>query len=289
MAILSMPTLAILLAALAPCCFAIRPLVKPPPTHLSDGYALLEVRAQIKANSNPVISESYASLIKAASAYVKPYASWSMNLGPWSVMNKTLSLPAGVTSHDYLSIGIYNHPCNALPKGCTPYPGGHILPPSKCDNTTGLPWEPCDGQKNSDAIAEGDSPRQSRMQDAIIKLSLAAFLCNETSSKCAAFAERAALIARTWFVDAKTFMKPELYYGQIMPSTKAPKPGHGGFIEWAHMAQLLDAILLLDHVGAANWDGATSEAMHSWVKQFLDYMNSKPAQGERNMKNNHGR
>jgi hypothetical protein len=261
----------------------------PPKTHLSSGPALLHLRAVIKANSNPVATASYGSLLKAARKYAKPSATWSMDTGPWSVVNKSMPLPIGVTNHDYLSIGIYNHPCNALPKGCTPYPSGHILPPSKCNNNTGLPWEPCDGQKNPDAIAEGDSPRQSKMQDAMVHLSLAAYLCNETDSECTAFAERAALIARTWFVDANTAMKPELYYGQIMPSTKAPTPGHGGFIEWAHMAQILDAIVLLEHVGASHWDATASKAMQDWMEKFLQYINSKPAQGERNMKNNHGR
>ena len=53
------------------------------------------------------------------------------------MLNKTIVLPQGVSRHEYLSIGIYNHPCNQLPKGCKAYPGGHLLPPGDCDNSTG--------------------------------------------------------------------------------------------------------------------------------------------------------
>ena len=56
-----------------------------------------------------------------------------------TVMSKNLTLP-GVSKHNYISIGIYNHPCNAQPKGCKPYPGGKPLPPSECNQHTGLPW-----------------------------------------------------------------------------------------------------------------------------------------------------
>ena len=56
-----------------------------------------------------------------------------------TVMSKNITLP-GVSKHNYISIGIYNHPCNARPKGCKAYPGGKPLPPSECNNRTGLPW-----------------------------------------------------------------------------------------------------------------------------------------------------
>ena len=60
-----------------------------------------------------------------------PGAPWSNKTGPWSVVNKTLKTPSGVSKRNYMSIGIYNHPCNNLAPHCKPYPGGHLLPPSK--------------------------------------------------------------------------------------------------------------------------------------------------------------
>lgn len=38
----------------------------------------------------------------------------------YSVMAKNLSLP-NISNHNYISIGIYDHPCNDLPHGCKPY------------------------------------------------------------------------------------------------------------------------------------------------------------------------
>ena len=60
-----------------------------------------------------------------------PGAPWANKTGPWSVVNKTLKTPTGVSKRNYMSIGIYNHPCNNLAPHCKPYPGGHLLPPSK--------------------------------------------------------------------------------------------------------------------------------------------------------------
>lgn len=138
----------------------------------------------------------------------------------WSVMNKTLSVP-GISPHNYLSIGIYNHPCNNLPEGCTPYPGNKPypkpFPPSMCDNSTGLPWYPCDGQRNSAAIEEGDAPRQSSMVSALQTLGLGAFY-SSNGSESAPLIARAKDIAYTWFLNNATAMLPNLYFGEYLAS-----------------------------------------------------------------------
>lgn len=164
--------------------------------------------------------QAYRSVITAARQMMPPpgSAKWFFSYGPWSVMNKSLSLP-NVSDHEYISIGIYNHPCNNLPADCKPYPGGHLLPPDQCDNTTGLPWEPCDGIVNHDAVNDGDSPRSSQMAEAIIRLSHAAFFCNESTKECASFAKRAIAVLRVFFLDDATKMLPNFYYGQIDPRT----------------------------------------------------------------------
>ena len=241
---------------------------EPLSTHLYDPTELVRMRSALHdGTADARATRCQAALLRDAAALL-PFndtTPWSFSAGPWSVVNKSLVLntsTGGPTLHDYVSIGIYNHPCNALPDGCTPYPGGHLLPPAQCDNSTGLPWEACDGQRNEHAIAEGDSPRQSAMADAVKMLARAAFFCatpNASEANTAAnnascagpFAARASLLLDTWFLNPTTAMKPNLSYGQIIPSDQQVKPGHGGFIEWAHMAELLDAVALLRVVTVA--------------------------------------
>jgi hypothetical protein len=205
-----------------------------PATHLINGTLLLQARNSVREGQ---LMPAFHSMLSRAKSYSTDVTPWSMGRGPWSVINKTIAVPSGVSPNNYISIGIYNHPCNNLPKGCTPYPGSHLLPPWKCNNQTGFPWEPCDGQRNPTAIALGDSPRQSEMVDAVKSLSYGAFFCNETSATSLEMAQRAGLILRTWFVDNATAMLPNLYYGQIMPKATPPPKGKPRVTNSQHKAQ----------------------------------------------------
>lgn len=259
-----------------------------PATVMYNSSELLKTRGEIRAGANPAVVAPYQAMLKGArEAMPKKGSAWDFTTGPWSVRNKTLTLP-NISSNNYISIGIYNHPCNALPSGCRPYPSGKPLPPSKCDNKTGLPWVPCDGIRNPSAIAEGDSPRAEKMVNAVKQLALGAFFCNVTSDECEAWASRAAFILRVWFLEPDTAMLPNLFYGQIKPNASPPKPGHGGFIEWTHMTNLIDSVALLRFAYPSVWTDNDDQALRKWFGQFLEYIDSKPAQGERDMTNNHG-
>ena len=110
-------------------------------TYLWDPVALLATRAAIRGGGAGVATaESYAGLARSARIMVPSSDKaipWQWDIGPWSVMNKTLATPANLSRHNYLSIGIYNHPCSALPPKCKPYPGAcassvepsHLSPP----------------------------------------------------------------------------------------------------------------------------------------------------------------
>jgi hypothetical protein len=209
----------------------------------------------------------------------------------WSVMTKNITIP-GVSPHNYISIGIYNHPCNAQPPGCKPYPGGHPLPMSECDTKTGLPWVPCDGIRNPQAIASGDSPSQSAMVNAVTTAALAAFYSSNDSVVANRHIAYGSKVLRTWFIDNETRMLPNLFYGQIQPQKTPPHASHGGFIEWARTAMFLDHITLLrfaaEEQNSAAWTKADDTALSNWWVQFQSYVESEPAQGERRMSNNHG-
>ena len=199
-----------------------------------------------------------------------------------SVMAKKLLLP-GVSNHNYISIGIYDHPCNELPQSCKPYPGSNPLPPSECDNKTGLPWEPCDGIRNQAAISEGDAPSHGAMVDAVVMLGLGAYY-SDNVTETNAYVSKAKQVIETWFLADATAMLPNLYYGQIMPREGAQAKGHGGFIEWAHTAFLLDHFELLRFAAARDnlqrvWTPAFDNALRGWWTAFEAFVEGKDAQG----------
>ena len=76
-------------------------------------------------------------------------------------------------------------------------------------------------------------------------------------------------ILRVWFLDDATKMEPNLAYGQIMPSKKAPSAGHGGFIEWAHTPVLLDMVAILRSAAPEVWTHDDHAAFGEWLRKFL--------------------
>ncbi len=96
-------------------------------THLYNASRLLSVRAALLANPPPPYANATSAVGRAATSLAAAAAVEAASHETWSVLNATLSLP-GVSPHNYVSIGIYNHPCNALPDECKPYPGHQPYP-----------------------------------------------------------------------------------------------------------------------------------------------------------------
>ena len=256
----------------------------PQPLRLHVLGDLLQARRDLRSGNRADLIDSYELVLAMAERSARAAKTWS-------VMAKNITIP-GVSPHNYISIGIYNHPCNALPEGCKAYPGGHMLPPSECNTSSGLPWEPCDGIRNPQAIASGDSPAQSDMVNAVVTAALAAFYSSNDTALAKKHVEYGATVLRVWFVANATRMLPNLYYGQITPKAELPHASHGGFIEWAHTAMFLDHISLLRYVNSelslGVWSADDDAALTAWWREFQGYVESATAQGERRMTNNHG-
>jgi hypothetical protein len=261
---------------------------KEPKLHALSSADVLQARHELQQGG----TSTSATSLRSSYELVMEQAEQNAKAGKvWSVMTKNITIP-GVSPHNYISIGIYNHPCNAQPPGCKPYPGGHALPMSECDTKTGLPWVPCDGIRNPEAIASGDSPSQSEMVNAVTTAALAAFYSANDSAVANRHIAYGADVLRTWFINNATQMLPNLFYGQIQPHKTPPHASHGGFIEWAHTAMFLDHITLLrfaaEEQNSAAWTKADDSALANWWVQFQSYVESDSAQGERRMTNNHG-
>ncbi len=205
---------------------------------------------------------------EAAAAGVEPYASAQRHLiananaaltaGPFSVTFKR-SRPASGNKHDYLSHGPYWWP--------------------NPDRHDGLPYIRRDGEKNPSA-SEYDSEPLARLCESVRTLALAAWFSGQR-----AYADRAALLLRVWFLDAETRMNPHLEFGQAIPGVC---PGRGiGIIDTAPLCEVVDAISLIEHAGALS--SPEIRGLRGWFDAYLRWLRESPhGLAEAGQHNNHG-
>src|SRR5882757_3289081 len=122
-------------------------------------------------------------------------ANAALTKGPWTVVDKPQTPPSG-DKHDYLSLAPYWWPSH----------------PQTPDNPLGCPYVEKDGVRNPATDAIPDKPERLTAFSAIYQLSLAWYYTGN-----AAYAKRAALDLRTWFLDPATRMNPNLNYTQFIP------------------------------------------------------------------------
>jgi len=184
----------------------------------------------------------------------------ALGVGPFSVVDKTVMPPSG-DKHDYTSLG------------------GYWWPNPKTAN--GLPYVRRDGELNPETRTEAtDSRRQARMVSAVETLSLAYFFTGEEK-----YAERAALLLRTWFLAPATRMNPHLEYGQAIPGRTK---GRGiGIIDTAAFVRVPDAVMLL--AGSPAWTKRDQDGLEKWFRAYLNWLReSKHGRDEARAPNNHG-
>ncbi len=125
-----------------------------------------------------------------------------------------------------------------------------------------------------------DSPRFKRLTEATSALALAYYFTARSE-----YAEHAAQLLRTWFLDSATRMNPNLNFAQEIPGIV---DGRGiGIIDTRAMAQLLDDISLIQ--GTSSWTAQDSAGMREWMSSYLGWLRtSKNGRDEHDAKNNHG-
>ena len=158
------------------------------------------------ARQAPDLMPAFNALIKAADEYLQEE--------PLSVMMKKQTAPSG-SKHDYVSRAPYWWP-----------------DASKAD---GLPYIRKDGERNPELDDFTDHIYLSKLCNMVSKLALAYYLTDNE-----AYAQKAAVMLRTWFLDAETQMNPNLNYAQQIPGVT---DGRGiGIIETPCIAEMLDYV-----------------------------------------------
>ena len=167
--------------------------------------------------------------LKSALVRLIAEADAALEVGPFSVVHKT-RLPVSGDVHDYFSYGPYWWP-----------------DPDKVD---GLPYIRRDGEVNPEARnTNSDRVALAAMTETVVTLSLAFYFTDKPI-----YAERAALLLRTWFLDPATRMNPHLDYAQAIPGRV---DGRGiGIIDTTRWIALTDALGLLAAI--VGMDGSRS-------------------------------
>ena len=133
-----------------------------PRTFLWNSTALLAAREKVAQGH---LASSVAVAVRDGQA--------ALELQPRSVMDKKYLPPSG-DKHDYMSLDKYYWPCN------NPPPSTLSPPPSKCDNSTGLPWVRHDGITNP-AMRNYDHDALVNVTEAVIKLGIAFYFTGVSS------------------------------------------------------------------------------------------------------------
>ncbi len=181
----------------------------------------------------------------------------ALTRGPWSVLDKPHVPPSG-DKHDYYSVGPYWWP-----------------DPEKPD---GLPYIRRDGEVHPDR-AKYDNTGMGRTISAVRELARGWYFTQEP-----AYAERAARLLRTWFLDPATKMNPHLEYGQAIPGLTQ---GRGiGIIDTTGLIDLVDSVGLLESSDA--WTDDDQRQLQQWFGQYVDWLvHSSHGRDEDRTSNNH--
>jgi Alginate lyase len=211
--------------------------------------ALLRVRTAVRTTK----------LESPAITAIRADAEQSLKVSSLSVTDKPSAPPSG-DKHDYMSLAPYWWPDPKSPNG--------------------LPYIRRDGERNPELSSDPDHKNFDKLISTVRKLALGYYVLGDEK-----YADKATLLLRTWFIDPRTRMNPNLQYAQAV---KGHNDGRGtGLIETRSIGNVVDAVGLL--AGSRAWTDADQRAMNTWCGSFLDWMlTSNNGKDEAAARNNHG-
>ncbi|MCX4976092.1 alginate lyase family protein [Streptomyces sp. NBC_00620] len=229
---------------------------KVPKTAVLDGARLQQTKVRLD-RGDPQLNRTLGYLTARADKW--------LDQGPWTVVDKPRPAPSGDV-HDYLSQAPYWWPSQ----------------PKTADNPWGCPYVQRDGQRNPEVDTGTDRQDVEKVFDSTYDLSLAWYYTGKKK-----YAEKAASVLRTWFLDPGTRMNPNLNHGQFIPCKYDGRAI--GIIDFSQSyTSVLDAIAILN-TGAPGWSRTDRSEMLAWNTDFRDWLaDGAFGKEEGAAKNNHG-
>ncbi|WP_406350817.1 alginate lyase family protein [Streptomyces sp. NBC_00658] len=229
---------------------------KVPKTAVLDGARLQQTKVRLDRGDPQ---------LKRTLGYLTARADKWLDQGPWTVVDKPRPAPSGDV-HDYLSQAPYWWPSQ----------------PKTADNPWGCPYVQRDGQRNPEVDTGTDRQDVEKVFDSTYDLSLAWYYTGKMK-----YAEKAASVLRTWFLDPGTRMNPNLNHGQFIPCKYDGRAI--GIIDFSQSyTSVLDAIAILN-TGAPGWSRTDRSEMLAWNTDFRDWLaDGAFGKEEGAAKNNHG-
>jgi hypothetical protein len=194
-----------------------------------------------------------------AVAALRAEADEALRVKPPSVMDKELVSASG-DKHDYFSFAPYWWPNPARPDG--------------------RPYIRRDGERNPESRRGTDRIPVQTSGDAFETLALAYFFTGHEP-----YAEHAARLLRTWFLDEATRMNPHLRYAQAIPGIT---DGRGiGIIEGVNVLRFVEWLPLVFDSPA--WTKADEKGFRQWIEAYHHWLcTSANGLDEADEVNNHG-
>ena len=183
----------------------------------------------------------------------------ALRVKPMTVTSKSMTPPSG-DKHDYMSMARYWWP--------NPNTANH------------LPYIRRDGESNPEIAALRDHEALTRTAESAQALALGYYLTSDER-----YAEHAALLLRTFFLDPKTAMNPNLEFAQAIAGQNT---GRGaGVLDARSFAYDVDALGML--AGAKAWTAEDEAGMRSWFTAYYTWLTtSRHGKDELKAPNNHG-
>lgn len=177
-----------------------------------------------------------------------------------TVVDKEMTAQSG-DKHDYMSLSRYWWPDT-----------------SKAD---GLPYIRKDGISNPE-IEKLDRYPLGDFSKSVQSLSLAYYITSDEK-----FAEKAVENLRTWFINSKTKMNPNMNYGQTVPGIRNGLGRGVGIIDTYTFIEMLDGVELLKK--SKSFTLADQQAIKEWFTAYVQWLQTSPvASEELEAPNNHG-
>lgn len=184
----------------------------------------------------------------------------ALNIGPFSVMNKTGVPPSG-DKHDYMTLAPYFWPNPNTPDG--------------------LPYIRKDGEINPETRDNYTDYNEKESFFNAIDILGKAFFYSENK----VYAEKAVSLMKTWFLDEATKMNPHLNYGQGIPGVNNGRPF--GIIEFGGISELIECLEILEDGNAL--DPSTKSGIKNWLNKYVHWLQTSEIGKEEGTRlNNHG-